>query len=90
MGGRVGGTYQVLALLSTVLQRNPFYPKQFLSVGDWTARVIAIHSCVHVCMYGVYMYVYVYVCVCVCLYYVCICSSVHVCIYVMYVVHPRT
>ena len=21
------------------LQRNPFFPKQFLSVGDWTARI---------------------------------------------------
>lgn len=21
------------------LQRNPFFPKNFLSVGDWTARV---------------------------------------------------
>jgi hypothetical protein len=22
-----------------ILQRNPFFPKQFLSVGDWAARV---------------------------------------------------
>lgn len=21
------------------LQRNPFYPKNFLTVGDWTARI---------------------------------------------------
>jgi len=29
--GHVGPVY--------ALQRNPFFPKNFLSVGDWTARV---------------------------------------------------
>lgn len=24
------------------LQRNPFFPKNFLTVGDWTARVSAL------------------------------------------------
>ena len=29
------------------LQRNPFYPKQFLSVGDWAFRVSNSFICTH-------------------------------------------
>jgi len=32
--GHIGPVY--------ALQRNPFFPKNFLSVGDWTARVCDI------------------------------------------------
>jgi len=32
--GHIGPVY--------ALQRNPFFPKNFLSVGDWTARVCNI------------------------------------------------
>lgn len=38
------------------LQRNPFFPKNFLSVGDWTARV-SYHSGV-ACGVGDTLYIY--------------------------------
>ena len=28
------------------LQRNPFFPKNFLSVGDWTAKVCVVRNVV--------------------------------------------
>ena len=31
------------------LQRNPFYPKQFMSVGDWTAKVSFVYAVLYFC-----------------------------------------
>ena len=40
--GHIGPVY--------ALQRNPFFPKNFLSVGDWTARVCDILAFLHQCL----------------------------------------